>query len=50
MEEEQGKVANLYFMALEDDIELPSTSHSSFDNDCDNDDDETSVVSKLMVK
>ena len=54
MEEEQGEVANLCFMALKDDIEVPSTSHSSFDNDCDDyrddDDDETSIVSKLMFK
>ena len=54
MEEEQDEVANLCFMALEDDIEVPSTSHSSFDNDCDDycddDDDETSIVSKLIFK
>ena len=57
MEEKQDEVANLCFMALEDDIEVPSTSHSSFDNDCDDycdddddDDDETSIVSKLMFK
>ena len=46
-------------MALEDDIEVPSTSYSSFDNDCDdycddddddNDDDESSIVSKLLLK
>ena len=42
-------------MALEDDIEVPSTSHSSFDNDYDDyynddDDDETSIVRKLIFK
>ena len=39
-------------MALNDDIKVPSTSYSSFDNDCDDyyDDDETSFVSKLMFK
>ena len=51
-------MANLWFMALESDNEVPSTSYSSFD-DCDNycddddnndDDDESSIVSKLMLK
>ena len=46
-------------MALEDNIEVPSSSNSSFNNDfndnCydiddDDDDDETSIVSKLMFK
>ena len=44
-------------MALEDDIEVPSSSNSSFNNyfnddfhDSDDDDDETSLVSKLMFK
>ena len=43
-------------MALEDDIEVPSTSHSSLDNDCDDycvdddDDYKTSIMSKLMLK
>ena len=43
-------------MALEDGIEVPSTSNSSFNDDfndyChdDNDDDETSIVRKLMLK
>ena len=47
-------------MALEDDIEVPSSSNSSFNDDfndnChdidddDDDDDETSLVSKLMFK
>ena len=32
-EMEEDEVANLCFMALEDDIEVPSTSYSSFDND-----------------
>ena len=59
MEEEQDEVANLCFMALEDDIEVPFTSNSSFNDDfndyCnndddDNDDDESSIVSKLMLK
>ena len=63
MEEEQDEVAKLYFMALEDDIEVPSTLNSSFnddfndnchdiddDDDDDDDDDETSIVSKLMSK
>ena len=60
MEEEQDEVANLCFMALEDDIEVPSSSNSSFnddfidnchdiDNDND-DDDETFIVRKLMIK
>ena len=49
MKEEQGEVANICFMALEDDIEVPSTSHSSFNNDYD-DDDETSIVNILMFK
>ena len=54
-EEEQEEVANLCFMALESDIKVPSTSYSSFDNDCDDycdddDDDETSIISKLMFK
>ena len=57
LEEDQDEVANLCFMPLEDDIEVPSSSNSSFnfDNDyChdidDDDDDETSLVSKLMSK
>ena len=43
-------------MTLEDDNDVPSTSYSSFDDDCDdycnddNDDDESSIVSKLMLK
>ena len=43
-------------MALEDNIEVPSTSNSSFNNDFNdychdnNDDDETCIVSKLMSK
>ena len=40
-------------MAFEDDIEVPSSSNSffNFDNDyCQDDDDETSLVSKLMSK
>ena len=43
-------------MALEDDIEVPSFSNSSFNfdndycHDIDDDDDETSLVSKLMSK
>ena len=43
-------------MALEDDIKVPSTSYSSFNDDYDeychdnDDDDETSIVSKLMLK
>ena len=43
-------------MALEDDIEVPSTSNSSFNDDFDDychdddDDDETSIMSKLMIK
>ena len=46
-------------MALEDEIEVPSTFNSSFnddfndyyhDNDDDDDDDETFIVSKLMFK
>ena len=53
-EEEQDEVANLCFMALESDIEVSSISNSSFDNDCDDycDDDnyESSIVSKLMLK
>ena len=55
-EEEQDEVANLCFMALEDDNELPSTSYSCFDDNCDDycndddDDDESSVVTKLMLK
>ena len=57
MEEEQDEVANLCFMALEDDIEVPSSSNSSFNDDfndychnIDDDDDDTSIVSKLMSK
>ena len=60
MEEEKDEVAILYFMALEDDIEVPSTSNSSFNDDFNNychdidndndDDDETSIVSKFMSK
>ena len=60
LEEDQDEVANLCFMALEDDIEVPSSSNSSFNfnndychniNDDDDDDgDETSLVSKLMSK
>ena len=42
-------------MALKRDIEVPSTSHSSFDNDYDNycdddDDDESSIVNKVLLK
>ena len=54
-EEEKEEVANLCFMALKNDIEVPSTSNSSFDNDCDDycddddDDDESSIVSKLLL-
>ena len=44
MEEEQDEVANLCFMALEDDIEVPSISNSSFndnfDDYCHHDDDD----------
>ena len=57
MEEEQDEVANLCFMALEDDIEVPSTSNCSFNDDFNNychnnddDDNETSIVSTLMFK
>ena len=52
LEEDQDEVANLCFMALEDDIEVPSSSNSSFNfnNDYCHDDDETSLVSKLMSK
>ena len=57
LEEDQDEVANLCFMAFEDDIEVPSSSNSSFyefNDDChdndNNDDDETSIVSKLMSK
>ena len=59
MEEEQDEVANLCFMALEDNIEVPSSSNSffynNFDDNChdiddDDDNDETSIVSKLMSK
>ena len=60
LEEDQDEVANLCFMALEDDIEVPSSSNSSFyefNDDChdnnnndDDDDDETSMVSKLISK
>ena len=62
MEEDQDEVANLCFMALEADIEVLSSSNSSFnfdndychddndDDDDDDDDDETSLVSKLMSK
>ena len=62
-EMEEDERVNLCFMAFEDDIEVPSSSNSSFNNyfndDChdiddddddDNDDDETSLVSKLMFK
>ena len=37
-------------MALERDNEVPSTSNSSCDDYCDDDDDETSIVSKLIFK
>ena len=38
-------------MALESDNEVPSTSNSSYDDYCDDDDyDESSIVSKLMLK
>ena len=43
-------------MALEDDIEVPSTSNSSFNDDFDDnfhdddDDDETTIVNKLILK
>ena len=47
-------MTNLYFMALEDENEVLSTSYSSFDN-CDNycdddDNNESSIASKLMHK
>ena len=45
-EEEKQEVANLFFMTLEDKSEVTSTSHSS----CDDCDDESSIVSKLMLK
>ena len=58
LEEDQDEVANLCFMAFEDDIEVPSSSNSSFNNEFDDNchdidddaDDETSIVSKLMSK
>ena len=57
MEEDQDEVANLCFMAFEDDIEVPSSSNSSFyefNDDChdniNDDDDDTSMVSNLMSK
>ena len=55
MEEEQNEVVNLCFMALEDNNEVPSTSHFSCDDcddydDDDDDDDESSIVSKLILK
>ena len=48
LEEDQDEVANLCFMAFEDDIEVPSSSNSSFyefnddchDNNNDDDDDD----------
>ena len=48
-------MVNLYFIALESDNEVPSSSYSSFDdydNYCndDDDDDESSIASKLMHK
>ena len=48
-------MVNLYFMALEDNHEVLSTSHSSCDDydDCknsDTDDDKSSIVSKLVLK
>ena len=54
LEEDQDEVANLCFMAFEDDIEVLSSSNSSFyefNDDChDNDNNETFMVSKLMSK
>ena len=58
MEEEKDKVSNLCFMALEDNIEVLSTSNSSFNDDfndnchdINNDDnDESSIVRILMLK
>ena len=62
MEDEQSKDLNLCFMALEDNNEVPSTSHSFYDNydncgdlcdydsDDDDDKDENSIVHKLMIK
>ena len=57
LEEDQDEVANLCFMPFEDDIEVPSSSNSSFNfdndycHDIDNDDDdEIFLVSKLMSK
>ena len=59
VEESQEEVTNLCFMALEDDIEVPSSSNSFFNFDDDNgdnneydddDDDENSLVRELMSK
>ena len=55
-EEEQQEVANLCFMALENENKVPSISNSScddyceYDDDDDDDDDESSIASKLMHK
>ena len=44
-------MANLCFMALEDKNKVPSISKSSCDDYCEyDDDDESSIVSKLMLK
>ena len=46
-------MANLYFMVLESDNEVPFTSNSSCDNYCDDnddDDDKSSIMSKLLLK
>ena len=43
-------MANLCFMALESDNEVPSTSNSFCSDYCDDDDDENSIVSKLLLK
>ena len=53
--EEQEEVANLCFMPLEDENNVPSISNSSYDDYCeydddDDDDDEISIASKLMYK
>ena len=62
LKEDQDEVANLCFMAFEDDIEVPSSSNSSFyefnddchdninDDDDEYNDDDTSIVSNLMSK
>ena len=48
-EEEQDEVANLFFMALESNNKVLSTSNSYCDDYCDNED-ESSIVSKLILK